>query len=372
MLFGALVSALLVVGSARADAPADAAPAPISPAPISPAPSTPVPTVGAPSAQAPAQPKMLQTEAEHADADPASPEPYEFQPGVLCPFCAITPQFPTAESGLHWHHHWTTVGIPEYIVTGVVGGLALGVELFVEPEDKADWDQAILFDNPVRNALRFGTASSRETAKDVSDALFYISIAHPLIDNFVFAWWLREAPQVAWQMFVINAQAYSMTLAINGVTKRLTSRARPWAKDCDVNPESDPRCGSGDGYRSFYSGHAAVTATGAGLICAHHTQLSLYRNDYLDTGACAVAVLGTALTGGLRIASDNHWATDVVVGHLMGYLVGYLYPTLMYYRQFRITPEGPSDHPPAREQPTFTFLPYVTPEGAQLSLVGWF
>jgi membrane-associated phospholipid phosphatase len=291
---------------------------------------------------------------------------------VLCPFCAITPGFPTAETGLHWHHHWRTVGVPEYVVTGAFAALALSVELLVQPEDSADWDSPILFDDPIRDALRISTASGRETAKDASDILFYLSVTHVLFDNLIVAWWLREAPHVAWQMFVINAQAYSISLALNVVTKRLTGRARPWAQDCDIDPASDSRCGSGDGYASFYSGHAAVTATGAGLICAHHTQLSLYRNDYLDTGACGLAVLGTAITGGLRIASDNHWATDVVVGHLMGYLVGYLYPTLMYYRQFRLTPEGPGDHPPAPTAPTFTVLPIVSPQGAQLSLTGWF
>ena len=24
---------------------------------------------------------------------------------------------PHAESGLHWHHHWKTVGVPEYVVS---------------------------------------------------------------------------------------------------------------------------------------------------------------------------------------------------------------------------------------------------------------
>jgi membrane-associated phospholipid phosphatase len=311
-------------------------------------------------------------------AAPANPEAravqqrYQFQPGVLCPFCAITPQYPHAESGLHWHHHWKTVGVPEYAITGVLGATALGVELLIKPEGAADWNTPILFDSAVRDALRIGSASGRETAKDLSDVLFFVSIAHPLVDDLVFAWWLRESPQVAWQMFVINAQAYAFTLAANVVTKRLTGRARPWAEDCDERP-LDARCASGEGYRSFYSGHAAVTATGAGLICAHHTQLSLYRNDYLDTGACITAVLGTALTGALRIASDNHWASDVVIGHLMGYFAGYLYPTLMYYREFRLVPEGPGEHaPPRPAPPTFTFLPVLSPTAVQLSMLGMF
>jgi hypothetical protein len=55
----------------------------------------------------------------------------------------------------------------------------------------------------------------------------------------------------------------------------------------------------------------------------------LYQNDILDVGTCALAVAGTAVTGAMRIASDNHWASDVIVGHLMGYASGYLLPTVL-------------------------------------------
>lgn len=159
-------------------------------------------------------------------------------------------------------------------------------------------------------------------------------------------------------MFVINTQAYALTFALNSATKRLTSRARPWVGTCDADPTRQS-CGSGGRYSSFYSGHAAVTATGAGLICAHHTQLSLYRGDVLDTGSCVLAVLGTAVTGALRIASDNHWASDVLVGHLMAYTSGYLLPTLLYYQEFSLAPR---DEPAA---PILAVLPPLTETSAQ-------
>jgi membrane-associated phospholipid phosphatase len=146
-------------------------------------------------------------------------------------------------------------------------------------------------------------------------------------------------------MFVINAQAYALTTFLYDATKWLTRRARPWAVDLGCpNDPNGPGCGAGSRYRSFYSGHAAMTATGAGLVCAHHTQLSLYQNDVLDAGACIVAVLGTAVTGAMRVASDNHWASDVLMGHVMGYASGYLLPTLIYYGNFSALPHehGPN------------------------------
>src|SRR5688572_13767083 len=46
---------------------------------------------------------------------------YKFQPGVSCPLCTITPQYPHGRSGLHWHQHWRSVGWREY---ATVAGLS--------------------------------------------------------------------------------------------------------------------------------------------------------------------------------------------------------------------------------------------------------
>jgi hypothetical protein len=170
-------------------------------------------------------------------------------------------------------------------------------------------------------------------------------------------------------MFVINSQAYAFTFALNAATKRFSSRARPWVDNCDGDPSGES-CGTGGRFSAFYSGHAAVTATGAGLVCAHHTQLSLYQNDILDTGACLTAVLGTAVTGAMRIASDNHWTSDVLVGHLMGYASGYLLPTLLYYKEFRTAPHEHA--PPDPNAPVFAVLPVLTESSAQAVVFGVF
>jgi membrane-associated phospholipid phosphatase len=225
-----------------------------------------------------------------------------------------------------------------------------------------------LFDSAARDALRLDSAGSRRTARVLSDVLLTVSYAQPMLfDTFVVAWWQKQAPRVAWQMFVINTQAYALTFTLNAATKRLTSRARPWVANCDADPTRES-CGTGGAYSAFYSGHAAMTATGAGLVCAHHTQLSLYRNNVLDTGSCLVAVAGTALTGAMRIAADNHWTSDVLVGHFMGYLSGYLLPTLMYYKEFRITPHD--DPAPGGEAPVLAVLPVITDTSAQALVVG--
>lgn len=305
-------------------------------------------------------------------AQPATSEPttsaYEFQSGLACPFCQITPQYPAGRSGLHWHGHWRAAGTREYVTIGALLGALAGVYLFLPSPSKARWNEPILFDEAARDTLRIRSAKGRRVAATLSDALFYLEVAHPtLIDPLLVAWWKRESSFVAWQMVVIDAQAYALTLLLTDVTKRLTARARPWVSNGDcARDRSGNECGTTNPYQSFSSGHSAVTATGAGLICAHHTQLSLYQNDALDVGTCALAVAGTALTGALRIASDNHWASDVLVGHLIGYVSGYLLPTALYYRQFRSRPEEP--HTPA----VLAALPLVSDRGLGLSLLGQF
>jgi membrane-associated phospholipid phosphatase len=69
----------------------------------------------------------------------------------------------------------------------------------------------------------------------------------------------------------------------------------------------------------------------------------------------------------MRIASDNHWTSDVIVGHLMGYTSGYLLPTLLYYKTFRTQPE---EHP--TPTPIYAALPMVTTESVGVSVVGAF
>jgi membrane-associated phospholipid phosphatase len=305
-------------------------------------------------------------------ADPnrlGAPPEYRFEPGTVCPFCELTPQYPEGRSGLHWHQHWRSVGTREYVTISALAAGLVAYRLFAPASTGPGWSSPVLFDTPVRKALRIDNASGRHTAAMVSDVLFTWEVLHPtVIDPLLVAWWQRESPYVAWQMFVIDAQAYALTMVLSDVVKRATSRQRPWVQtaDCERNPSGD-ECGSGGGYRSFYSGHAAVTATGAGLICAHHTQLNLYQNDILDVGTCALAVAGTAVTGAMRIASDNHWASDVIVGHLVGYASGYLLPTVIYYKDFSVTPH---DHPPAA--PVFAALPLITSESLGMSVLGMF
>jgi membrane-associated phospholipid phosphatase len=242
---------------------------------------------------------------------------------------------------LTWRDEWRRVGPIEYAATAGFTLGYFGVRYVIPPADSALWTRPIWFDAAARDAIVIQSRAGRRTAGRVSDGVMYLSILQPLlIDSLLIAGLQDQNTDVAVQMSVISAQSLSLTLFLNGVTKRLVARERPFGAACAKDPEYTEGCEDLDRYRSYYSGHSAITATGAGLVCAHHTHLPLYGGGIADVSACLGALTGTLLTGTLRVASDRHWATDVMTGHLIGFAVGYLLPTLLYYQSFESHPES--------------------------------
>jgi len=197
---------------------------------------------------------------------------------------------------------------------------------------RTGWVRPILFDNAARNWLVADSRSARATGNFLSDLALYGSIAHVAIDAIGFAMIAEKNTDVGWQMLVMDAEAYATTLLLVSVTKRFARRSRPYTRGCSENPTYAENCDQPDRFASFYSGHAAISATSAGLICAQHTRLSLY-GGAADKAACYDAIVLTSLTGALRIISDNHWASDVILGHTIGFATGYLMPRLLHFHR---------------------------------------
>jgi membrane-associated phospholipid phosphatase len=83
-----------------------------------------------------------------------------------------------------------------------------------------------------------------------------------------------------------------------------------------------------DAFLSFWSGHTAAAfagATAAGTVA----RLRGYRAWPWILG---VGLAGAAATGWLRIAADQHWATDVLAGAAAGALAGAGLPALLHGR----------------------------------------
>ncbi len=215
-----------------------------------------------------------------------------------------------------------------------------GAALFLPaPERDADWSGPILLDAQARRLFGAEGLPARNLASTTSDIAFWLSIGHVLTDATLFAMLRHDSPEIGWEMLVMDAEAYSATLFLNAAFKRLTARARPYVDRCAKDPDYDPKCGDRERFSSFFSGHAAVTATSAGLLCSQHKALPLYGEGW-DTAACVNGLLMTSLTGALRVVSDRHWASDVIVGHGIGFASGFFLPTLLHFRPRERTTGG--------------------------------
>jgi membrane-associated phospholipid phosphatase len=245
--------------------------------------------------------------------------------------CLAADAAPTSPpSAVMWQPHWRKSNWIDF--TAIAAWFVTGVTLeLLPPASESHWSGPILFDRSARDALVSGSSSGRNAAAFASDLGLWGSIGHVALDATLVTMVHHHSSQLGFEMIWMDAEAYSLTVLLNSVTKRLTARARPDTEACRQSPEYHNRCSTEDAHASFYSGHAALSATSAGLICAHHQQLSLYGGAW-DGLACVSAIATTSLTGALRVVADRHWASDVVLGHLIGFASGYFVPTIFHYR----------------------------------------
>jgi membrane-associated phospholipid phosphatase len=140
----------------------------------------------------------------------------------------------------------------------------------------------------------------------------------------------RKSPEVAWNMLVIDLQAFAFTSLTTGFIKRVADRERPIASECRADPDHDLTCDTAGKHYSFLSGHTSMAFTGASLVCLHHAELGLLGTAG-DAGSCVGAMTLATSVGVARIAADKHYATDVVTGAALGILSGAVIPYLVYY-----------------------------------------
>lgn len=232
---------------------------------------------------------------------------------------------------VEWSPDWPRFRALEIVATGVFVGQALTAALLY-PTPPIRWRGGILFDDAVRDAIRPDTRDSRESLRPYSDNLYYGAVAFPLIvDTLLVAGVVHGSGDVALQMFAINVQSFALSGALTLTAQKL-GRQRPAGRDCAEDPQSSPKCRSPEGLtQSFFSGHTASVATSAGLTCVHHQHLPLYGGGAADTIACLAMLAATAVEGTLRVMTDDHYTSDVLIGAGVGLASGYLLPSWLHY-----------------------------------------
>jgi membrane-associated phospholipid phosphatase len=257
---------------------------------------------------------------------------------------------------LAWDPAFNRVDAPEFILTSVAVGVALGGA--IAPPLNTGWKGPVGFDESVRHALRLGSYQARLDARDVSDVGLALMTSYPiLVDSLIVAYWYRGNEDVAVQMALIDAEAMAVTAAIQGAATFFGGRERPYGSDCGGEvPAQSIDCTSPSRYRSFFSGHSALSFTSAALVCAHHMSLDLFESA-ADPVACVSAFVAAGAVATLRVVGDVHYASDVIAGALVGTAVGLGFPLLHHYSRSAV--EGP-----ASSGLDVRFVP--TPFGGQL------
>jgi membrane-associated phospholipid phosphatase len=230
---------------------------------------------------------------------------------------------------------WSRFATADYLVTGVGGALTLTTAI-VQPRSVHSITGGILFDNAARNALRAHSLPARYQFRDASDVGLSLSVTWPFFaDSLTTAWWYRGSRDVAEEMALVDLETLAVAGAIQGATNVLVSRERPYGRSCGSSelPADAIDCESSQHYRSFFSGHATFSFAGAALICVDHFEHDLLGSPW-DALSCAGGYAVAATTSTFRVVSDMHYASDVILGALVGTAVGYGVP-LLHYRQAR-------------------------------------
>ena len=193
--------------------------------------------------------------------------------------------------------------------------------------ESAQWRGGVLVDSSVRSALRAETKEQRGFANDASNALLYSMVALPTVNA------AMNAPSMgdAAALMAVNAETFGVTFALVSLIKAVTKRERPYATAdglsarCIEHP-GEAEC-KNDRNASFFSGHSATAFAGAGLLCIQQIELGA---RFANVG-CGAAMTLAGATALLRIIADKHYATDTLVGALVGVSAGMLLPYVMHF-----------------------------------------
>jgi membrane-associated phospholipid phosphatase len=232
---------------------------------------------------------------------------------------------------LRWDPKWREFDWFDGALIGVAGvGIVTG--LVIGPNTGEPNRGGVLFDETVRDHLRLRNSGDRQFARDTSDFFLSTVTSYPyFVDSLLVASWYRQSPRVGLQMALIAGEAAVVTYALQTATNVIASRERPFGRECgdEVDAETND-CVADNRFKSFLSGHTSQSFAAAGVTCVFHAKMPLYGGG-TDWIPCAGGLAMATATGTLRIVSDQHYATDVISGALLGTSVGVGLPLFLHF-----------------------------------------
>jgi membrane-associated phospholipid phosphatase len=248
---------------------------------------------------------------------------------------------------------------PDALQTGLTLGAYAYLEFGIDYPAEARWQKPILFDAAARDALVAETPQGRNTAAVVSDITWYVPMFLPWVESIALPLFTDDWNwYAAWQLNALNAQAVSVVALLTRAGHKFIARERPDVDPCTADPSYDNTCFGGS-FASFPSGHSSAAMVGAGLSCAHHTYLPLLGGGTADVAVCVAGSALGVVNGVSRLAADRHYASDVVVGLVLGWGVGFGMPVLLHYEWGRAAPKS-----------AWTIAPWADSEALGLRALG--
>ena len=250
---------------------------------------------------------------------------------VLLALVALNEPACAEEPTVTWNPEWPRFRTSEAIVTGAML-LPIAGALFLYPEPAANLHGGVRFDGAVRDALVVDGRSGRDRAWAWSNQAYYGLLAFPLlVDVALVTWGIHGNGDVALEMLAMDLESYAISGALS-LTMQKLGRVRPSEKGCARDPDYSSKCDDPVALnQSFVSGHTSIAFTGAGLTCSHHRHLPLYGGGLPDRLVCLASLAAASATGVLRILSDDHYASDVLLGAGVGFVSGYVLPEWLHY-----------------------------------------
>ena len=249
---------------------------------------------------------------------------------------ADDPPKPKPKKKLHWEEGRMRFTIPEYIATGILGPLAIAEYFVVAEQSEAHWTGGVLFDDAVRDGLRLRDPTALKASWAFADATgTMLVLLVTALDSLTIPL-VRGSPDVAWQLLTMDAEAFTLTSLIGVTAYDTIGRGRPPYQDCANNTGNVPSIECyGSLNASFPSGHIAEAFNSAGLSCAHHLFQHVYGNRAADVFGCARDLTLATTEAFLRMMGDRHYFSDVFVGSLIGFGIGFGVPSLLHYMKWK-------------------------------------
>jgi hypothetical protein len=175
------------------------------------------------------------------------------------------------------------------------------------------WCSPPALDAKISERLRWSDPDAAAKASDV----LAVTLAGAALGYGLYEGYQREDPSEGWANVLLVTEATSVAMLLDTTAKYAVGRQRPYAWRGETRPGDEH-----DRNLSFFSGHT----TFAFAVAASSSTLLLEQRSPHATTYAFVAFGAAAATGYLRVAADRHYASDVLVGAVVGTLVGWAIP----------------------------------------------